>query len=243
MVALDAGTPETIPPYQDHLGNHRQYWRDIILGVNDGLVSIFLLVAGVVGGGLASREVLLTAIAGAIAGAVSMAAGEYMATKSQEEVFAGEMELEREHLRYHRDRELDELREMLGDLGLEGDVLEKAVQQFNRSDESMMKAMMALEFGVIESERRSPYTAMLASGGLFLAGSLPSIVPFALVSTASTGLVWAAAASFIGLFSVGTVKSIVTRGNAVRSGLENLAVALAGAVISYLVGNLYSAIF
>lgn len=62
--------------YQKHLGKSRQYWRDIILGVNDGLVSTFLLVAGVAGGGLSSTEILLTAIAGAIAGAISMAAGE-----------------------------------------------------------------------------------------------------------------------------------------------------------------------
>jgi VIT1/CCC1 family predicted Fe2+/Mn2+ transporter len=54
--------------------------------VNDGLVSTFLLVAGVAGGGLLSRDILLTAIAGAVAGAVSMAAGEYVATKSQNQV-------------------------------------------------------------------------------------------------------------------------------------------------------------
>ena len=74
------------PDYQEHIGSSRQYWRDIILGVNDGLVSTFLLVAGVAGSGLDVRDILLTAIAGALAGAVSMAAGEYMATKSQNEV-------------------------------------------------------------------------------------------------------------------------------------------------------------
>lgn len=63
-----------VPP-SEHLGKHRQYWRDIILGVNDGLVSTFLLVAGVAGGGLSSIDILLTAIAGALAGAVSMFAG------------------------------------------------------------------------------------------------------------------------------------------------------------------------
>lgn len=70
--------------YTPHIGETLQYWRNIILGVNDGLVSIFLLVVGVVSGGLDRTQVLLTAIAGAIAGAVSMAAGEYLATKSQD---------------------------------------------------------------------------------------------------------------------------------------------------------------
>ena len=55
--------------YEPHVGESRQYWRDIILGVNDGLVSMVLLVAGVVGGGLSTSQVLLTAIAGSLAGA------------------------------------------------------------------------------------------------------------------------------------------------------------------------------
>ena len=76
----------------EHLGKHRQYWRDILLGVNDGLVSTFLLVAGVVGSGLSSTDILLTAISGALAGAVSMAAGEFVATKSQNEVLTGTYE-------------------------------------------------------------------------------------------------------------------------------------------------------
>ena len=84
--------------YVPHIGDSRQYWRDIILGVNDGLVSTFLLVVGVVGGGLNNEQVLLTGIAGAIAGAVSMAAGEYLATKSQDEILESELTLERDHI-------------------------------------------------------------------------------------------------------------------------------------------------
>ena len=84
--------------YRPHVGPTRQYMRDIILGVNDGLVSIFLLVVGVVGGGLTSQQILLAGVAASIAGAVSMASGEYIATKSQEQVFDREMELEKEHL-------------------------------------------------------------------------------------------------------------------------------------------------
>src|SRR5690606_4510673 len=98
------------PVYEPHVGISRQYWRDIILGVNDGLVSVFLLVAGVVGGGLDTAGILLTALAGSVAGAISMAASEYLATKSQDEVFDSEIELERSHIAEFRDRELDQLR-------------------------------------------------------------------------------------------------------------------------------------
>ena len=200
----------------------------MILGVNDGLVSIFLLVAGVVGGGMASRNVLLAAIAAAIAGAISMAAGEYMATKSQEEVFQGEMELEREHLRHYRKQEIDELRTMFADLGLDGELLEQVVQRVNEDDESLLKVMMALEFGVVETERRSPWRAMLMSGGLFLTGSLPTVIPFALVSDPVRGLLWAAVGTGAGLIAVGVVKTMATRTHAVRSGVENFVVGALG---------------
>jgi vacuolar iron transporter family protein len=82
-------------PPQTHLGKHRQYWWDIILGVNDGLVSTFLLIAGVSGGGLSLIHILLTAISGVIASAISMFAGDFLATKSQNEVLWGEINLEK----------------------------------------------------------------------------------------------------------------------------------------------------
>ena len=83
-------------PYTPHNGENRQYMRDVILGVNDGLVSMFLLVFGMSGGGSTSKSILLACITGAIAGAISMGLGEYIATKSQAEVVESDMKLEKE---------------------------------------------------------------------------------------------------------------------------------------------------
>ena len=77
------------PAHNEHLLRTRQYYRDMMLGVNDGLVSTLLLVAGVVGGGMSVTAVLLTAVSGAIAGAISMFVGEFVATKSQNQVMSG----------------------------------------------------------------------------------------------------------------------------------------------------------
>lgn len=235
-------TSET-PPYIDHLGDSREYWRDIILGVNDGLVSMFLLVAGVVGGGLDTRAVLLTGVAGAIAGSISMGVGEYIATKAQEEVFTREVELERDHLKYHRQHEIDELHELFTDTGLSGPIVTEIVAAYNEDDEAMMKIMMALEFGVVDHHRRNPFVAMAASSGLFLTGSLTSVVPFMFPVAPQVGLVWAAVLSGAALFVVGAGKTFATRGNWLTSGMENLILATAGAGISYLVGDWYQANF
>jgi len=227
------------PSFTEHLGGNRPYLRDAILGANDGLVSMLLLVAGVVGGGLTSRQVLLTGIAGAIAGAISMAAGEYMATKSQDELFEGEIALERRHIQEHREAELHELADRLGRIGLGGELQERVVEHFGRDYRSLLEVMTTLEFGVVETERRKPHVAMYLSGLLFAVGSLAPVLPFALVQSSRFGLVLAAAGTAVGLLVVGAVKTWATRGGPVRSALENLAVAACGGALAYGVGLLF----
>ena len=213
------------------------YMRDIILGVNDGLVSIFLLVAGVVGGGLGRDDILLAVIAGAIAGAISMAAGEYLATRSQEEVFDREIALEQIHIAHHRNAEVDQLYAMFSDMGVAEEDLEGVVSAFSKDDEVLLNSMKVLEFGIIDAERRSPYTAMWLSGLLFLAGSLPSVLPFLFTDSTGLGLTIAAVLTAAGLFAVGAVKTIVTNTNPVKSGLENLVIAGIGGVLAFFIGR------
>jgi len=226
-------------PYEPHVGTSRQYWRDIILGVNDGLVSMILLVAVVVGGGLEASQVLLTAVGGAIAGAISMAAGEYLATKSQAEVLARELKIERDHILFHREMEVDQLREMLTEMALTGDDLDTAVAIFSETDERLLHSMKVMEFGVVDSEERSPFAAMVVSGFAFLAGSMPSVIPFVVVDSTTLGLLIAAAITAVGLFIVGAGKSMVTQTHTVRAGLENLLIAGVGGVLAYWVGWLF----
>ena len=223
-------------PYEPHVGETRQYWRDIVLGINDGLVSVFLLVAGVVGGSLSVSQVLLTAVAGAVAGAVSMGAGEYLATKSQDEVLDSELNLERKHIKYHRDKEVGQLRDMLTNMGMPADDVDKVTAAFGRTDATLLEAMKAFEFGVVESERRSPMKAMAVSALTFLVGSATSVVPFLLVESTHAGLFWASAFTAVGLFVMGVIKTMVTSTSPIRAGLENLAIAGLGGVLAYFIG-------
>jgi VIT1/CCC1 family predicted Fe2+/Mn2+ transporter len=226
-------------PYEPHVGTSRQYWRDIILGVNDGLVSTVLLVAVVVGGGLTASQVLLTAVGGAIAGAISMAAGEYLATKSQTEVLAREIKLEEDHIRDHREMEVNQLRDMLADLAIEGEDLDAAVAIFSADDDRLLNSMKVMEFGMVDTEERSPYAAMFASGLLFLAGALPSVIPFAFTDSPETGLLIASVLTAIGLFAVGAAKSIVTKANPIRAGIENFGIAGIGGILGFWIGSLF----
>lgn len=225
--------------YEPHVGASRPYWRDIILGVNDGLVSIFLLVAGVYGGGVSGSTVLLTAVAGAIAGSVSMGLGEYLATKSQDEVLSSELALERHHISDHREVEEAQLRQMLTDMEIDGEDLEEAVRIIGANDQRLFAAMKVMEFGVVDSERRSPYLAGLVSSLLFLIGALPATIPFAFDWARGTAFMVAACLTGVGLFAVGVTKTRVTKTNSVAAGLENLAVAGVGAALAFGVGRLF----
>ncbi len=225
--------------FEEHQSSLKHYMRDIILGVNDGLVSIYLLVAGIVGAGLSTDQIAISALAATIAGAISMMAGEYISTKSQEEVYQAEIDLEKEHIKYHREHEVNELYEMFGDLGFEQPLLEEVVKVVSSNDQTLLQVMLALEFGIKEEERRSPLKAMGTVALLFVAGALPAFLPFFFISDAGTGLVIASILSMIALFVVGALKTFMTKKIWIVSGSENLLIGIIGAVISFYLGNLY----
>ncbi|EEC50371.1 predicted protein [Phaeodactylum tricornutum CCAP 1055/1] len=227
----------------DHLGGSRQYWRDIILGVNDGLVSTFLLVAGVAGGGLASTDILLTAIAGALAGAISMCAGEYVATKSQNQVLQGEINLEKQHVQFRFEEEIAEMEaELLPIIGIGEDqpeLREKLLEYYTAHPDALLKIMIALEFGVVDHEQRSAVCAGLTSCGTFLLGTLPSVLPFVFLDDPTVGLIVAAIVATLTLLLVGAIKTWATRGNAWTAALENLVIAGVGGGFAYGIGLLF----
>jgi len=235
-------TPDIIAK-SEHLGASRQYWRDIILGVNDGLISTFLLVTGVAGGGLTSDQILLTALAGALAGAVSMAAGEFVATKSQNEVLRGEIELEREHVRENMEDEMEELGDLLGLIGItpkDGAMHEQLLTFYRHNSDALLKIMKTLEFGLLEEEERSPVVAGGFSCLLFVAGSLPSVLPFIFSGdNPLMGLFWATGCTITALLAVGAIKTWATRGDCLTSALENLVIAGFGGVLAFAVGFMF----
>jgi VIT1/CCC1 family predicted Fe2+/Mn2+ transporter len=194
------------------------------------------------GGGLSSKDILLTAIAGAIAGAVSMCAGEYVATKSQNEVMHSEIALESQHVQMYRDDELEELRQLLDVIGIpQGHTLHCDMMAFyKKHPDALLKIMTALEFGVVDAEERSPITAGFFSFALFMTGSLPSVLPFAFATVEPvTGLAWAAACTVICLLLVGGVKAWATRGNCFTAAMENLIIAGFGGVGAYCIGAFF----
>lgn len=227
------------PEFVEHR-EYRNYMRDLILGGNDGLVSLFALVIGVAAGVTQTNQtkiVLLAGIAGAVAGSISMAIGEFLSTKSQEQVYDSEKELEKTHIKYHLEHEKEELYEFYRDKGFEGEILDQIVNKIASDPDILLKEMMMAEFGVLEEERRSPYTATAIVGLAFFIGSILPIIPFVFVSNVTDGIIFSGILSAIGLFTVGGIKSWFTKTSILHGGLENLIFGLVGAAITYTIGH------
>ena len=171
-----------------------------------------------------------------------MCAGEYVATKSQNEVTKGEIATEERHIQDYRNEELKEVSGLLELIGIgEADrvLQKKLVRHYARDPRALLKIMIALELGFLEDEERSPFMAGLVSFFLFLIGALPSVAPFMIPGIdPNIGFIAAGIATCVFLLIVGAVKTFVTRGNCVSAALENLCVAGFGGAVAYGAGAL-----
>lgn len=217
----------------------RNYVRDLILGFNDGLVSVYAIVAGVAGAGLATREIAIAGTAATVAGALSMGLGEYVSTKSQTEYYTAEAQREREHIRKYPKLEREELLEMLEKKDYPPQLVAPIADHIIASEDRFVDFMMREEFGVGQESERSPFVAMgLVMLAFFVGAGLP-LVPFFLGVGPLAGLGIATALSLAGLFTAGAVKNATSGLAWWKGGAEMLLLGAVAAAITYGVGTLF----
>ncbi|MHA1584982.1 MAG: VIT1/CCC1 transporter family protein [Promethearchaeota archaeon] len=218
--------------------------RQVTFGMNDGIVSIFALLAGVVGAGQSPKVILIALLAASIAGALSMAAGEFISGKGEHEFFAHEIENERLELTLTPEIELEELRIIYRKKGFSGEILEKIVSTLSKDPELWVREMVIEELGVTELEQAP---GLKTSGIIFIAfifGSLFPVLPYVFLFATPVNpmlIFWiATGVTFGGLFLAGALKTFVTGINWLKSGVEMLIVGSFAFGISYLVGMLFN---
>lgn len=208
--------------------------RDMIFGMNDGLVSTFAFVAGVVAAITDSYLVLLSGIAELFAGTISMAVGAYQSAKSELEV----MERETQRSSYQRLGR----RELVEFYRREGFALGEATAIVDRIalEEAIPMTMSALsELGLEPEERGNPVKAGILCGVSFGLAALVPIIPFAcMMSNAVNALFISTVATLLSLFGVGALKTLFSQKSWIRSGIEMMAIGAAASVITYLIGML-----
>jgi vacuolar iron transporter family protein len=212
--------------------------RAAVLGANDGLVSNLSLVMGVAGGGAEPRTILLTGLAGLVAGALSMALGEWLSVTNARELARTQIAREREELEQTPDAERKELALIFQAKGLPRDEARHAAAEVMRDKAAALDTLAREELGINPEEMGgNPWTAAGFSFLLFSAGAAFPIVPFFFV-TGTPGVAWSLGVSGVALAIVGVVTSLFSGRTPLYSAVRQVLIGAAAAVITYGTGEL-----
>lgn len=209
--------------------------RPAVFGAMDGLVTNIALIAGVGGGGVSPHTIVLTGVAGLVAGAISMGLGEYTSVRSQNEQVAAEIAKERRELERHPDIEARELADAWVERGLPRDLAEQVATVLKDNPEEALRVHVREELGVDADERPSPWTAAFSSLLCFSVGALVPLLSYLL---GFSSLWLALTVGGIGLFVAGALVARFTNRTWWISGSRQLLLGGLAAVATYLVGLL-----
>ncbi len=214
--------------------------RAAIFGVSDGLVSNAALVMGIAGATSASGQsgfIVLAGVAGLLAGAFSMAAGEYVSMRSQTELLERQIELERAELEAMPEEEEAEIAAIYRARGFPDDEAKAIATRLMADPAIALETLVREELGLDPEELGSPWGAAISSFIAFAVGAFIPLLPFILL-TGFTALAVSIALTAVALFSVGAAVSLLTGKSAIYTGLRQLAIGAAAAAITYAVGSL-----
>ncbi|MFL9609408.1 VIT1/CCC1 transporter family protein [Methylobacillus sp. Pita2] len=211
--------------------------RAAVFGVNDGLVSIACLVLGVAGAASNASVILLSGVAGLLAGAFSMAAGEYISMRSQRDLFEYQIALEREELDLYPEQEAAELALIYEARGLTQDEARQLAGRLVADKELGLDILTREELGLNPDELGSPWMAAISSFASFLVGGTIPLLPW-LLNVSSHALTLAFGLTGGALFLVGALLALFSGRNMIYGGARMLLIGAAAGGMTYWVGSL-----
>lgn len=229
--------PGAAPEHRHHTLAGGGNLRAAVFGANDGLVSNASLIFAIAGASGDPGLVLLSGAAGLLAGAFSMAAGEYVSVRSQREMFEYQIGLEREELRAYPDEEAAELALIYEARGLQAEQARELAGRMTADPEKGLDALAREELGLNPDELGSPWGAALFSFLAFAGGALVPLLPF-IVLEGPRALAGSILMTALALFTVGAMLSLFTGRHAGRGGLRMLLIGGAAGVLTWSIGRL-----
>jgi VIT1/CCC1 family predicted Fe2+/Mn2+ transporter len=212
--------------------------RAAVLGANDGLVSNFSLVMGVAGAEVANSTIVLTGIAGLLAGAISMALGEWVSVQSSRELYQKQISTEKEEIAANPQEEIEELALIYQARGLEENAARQLAQQIMSDEATALEALSRDELGIDPEELGgSAWEAAITSFLLFALGAIIPLFPFFFIS-GGQAIAVSAVFGAIGLFAIGAVITLFTGRSILYSGTRQMLFGLAAAAVTFLIGRL-----
>jgi VIT1/CCC1 family predicted Fe2+/Mn2+ transporter len=231
-------TPEAIAERIKATTRH-SYLGDFVLGAVDGAVTTFAIVAGATGAGLSNGVVLVLGLANVLADGLSMAAGNFLSARSDQQLLARFRRMEEAHIERIPEGEREEVRQIFQSKGFEGEILEKIVEVITQDRRQWVDTMLTEEWG-LQLTPPTPWRAGLATFAAFVLAGLVPLAPVivALGRPAEDTFVWSAVFTGITFFIVGYVRGRVVDRQPLIAGLETLLIGGAAAAVAYFVGRL-----
>ena len=211
--------------------------RATIFGANDGLVSNAGLVMGIAGAGAQSEVVMMTGIAGLLAGALSMAAGEYVSVRSQREMYEYQIALEKDELAEYPEEEAEELALIYNARGLPLEQSRDMARSLLADPERALDALAREELGLNPDDLGSPWGAAIASFLAFSVGAVVPLLPFLIGLRGTGAIVGAVLVTLIALAGIGLAISLFTGRGAWRGAARMVLIGGGAGVIAWLVGR------
>jgi VIT1/CCC1 family predicted Fe2+/Mn2+ transporter len=221
-------------------GHRVNYLQDWVYGGIDGAVTTFAIVAGSLGASLSAKIILILGFANLLADGLSMAAGNYLGTKADNDDAARLRAVEADHISRFPEGEREEIRQIFAAKGFAGTILDDAVDVITANREVWISTMLAEEYGVAAA-RRSPMRAATATFGGFLVCGLVPLMPFLLAFPHAGWIALAATALTFG--AIGWGKSLWSLTAWWRSSLETLAIGLSAAIVAFGIGHVLNGVF
>lgn len=210
--------------------------RAAVFGVSDGLVSNVSLILGMAGADAGQGLVRVAGIAGLVAGAVSMAAGEYVSMAAQRELLEYELELERHELRINPQKEIDELAKIYESRGIAGPAANEMAERVMADPDHALEVHAREELGVDPAQLGNPVEAALSSFVAFAGGAVLPLLPWFFVGGAQA-VIASILLGLVGSIAVGAVIGIATGRPVRRAILRQVLLATGAAVLTYLIGS------
>ncbi|MCC8468703.1 VIT1/CCC1 transporter family protein [Xanthomonas phaseoli] len=223
--------------HERHRSDNAGWLRAAVLGANDGILSVAGLLVGVASSGAAAADVLATGIAGLVAGAMSMAAGEHVSVQSQADTERADLALERRELRDHPQSELEELAAIYCQRGLDAALARQVAEQLTARD--ALGAHARDELGITESLRARPLQAALASAAAFCCGAALPLLAALLAPAARTAPVTSLTA-LLGLALTGAVAARTGGASGLRGATRVLFWGAAAMATTAVIGHLFN---
>jgi VIT1/CCC1 family predicted Fe2+/Mn2+ transporter len=212
--------------------------RAAVLGAEDGLVSNLSLVMGVAGAALSSTSILLTGLAGMLAGAISMALGEWVSVQSSRELYQKQIATEKEEIETMPEEEIEELSLIYQARGLEEAEARRIATQIMSNKETALDTLVRDELGLDPKELGgSAWEAAITSFFLFALGAVFPVIPFTFLQ-GTHAIVVSALFSSVGLFVIGAAITLFTGRSVFSSGMRQVGFGLAAAAVTFGVGRL-----